>query len=112
MQYPFDARDGFKISKPCSCDVFQANLPAESRRTGITLKEGKRDEHGMEEIEGMFSSPEKSPVKYNGFSNVNETIIGSEGMSMDEGRSFQFSRCHAWVVRCRNCKLILDSNLR
>lgn len=54
------------------------------RRTGITLKEGKRDEHGMEEIEGMFSSPERSPVKYNGLYNENETA-GSEGMSMDEG---------------------------
>lgn len=57
------------------------------RRTGITLKEGKRDEHGMEEIDGIFSSPEKSPVKPNGFNNGNETIIGSEGMSMDEGTS-------------------------
>jgi hypothetical protein len=55
------------------------------RRTGITLKEGKRDEHGMEEIEGMFSSPEKSPAKLNGFNAANETILSSEGMSMDEG---------------------------
>ncbi|BDD57966.1 hypothetical protein MAP00_003280 [Monascus purpureus] len=38
----------------------------------------------MEEIEGMFSSPERSPVKYNGLYNENETA-GSEGMSMDEG---------------------------
>lgn len=83
--------------------MFQANPPAEYRRTGITLKEGKRDEHGMEEIEGMFSSPEKSPVKYNGFGNANETIIGSEGMSMDEGRPFR-----TWVLRCWSCSLILD----
>jgi centromere protein C len=55
------------------------------RRTGITLKEGKRDEHGMEEIEGIFSSPEKSPVRHNGHNAANETIIGSDGMSMDEG---------------------------
>ena len=56
------------------------------RRTGITLKEGKRDEHGMEEIEGMFSSPEKSPANENGFdNNGNETVIGSDGMSLDEG---------------------------
>ena len=56
------------------------------RRTGITLKEGKRDEHGMEEIEGMFSSPEKSPANENGFNNNgNETVIGSDGMSIDEG---------------------------
>ena len=59
------------------------------RRTGITLKEGKRDEHGMEEIEGMFSSPEKSPANENGFdNNGNETVIGSDGMSIDEGTPF------------------------
>lgn len=32
------------------------------RKTGITLKDtGVRDEHGMEPIDGIFSSPEKSP---------------------------------------------------
>ena len=61
------------------------------RRTGITLKEGKRDEHGMEEIEGMFSSPEKSPADENGFdNNGNETVIGSDGMSIDEGTPFYY----------------------
>lgn len=52
------------------------------RRTGITLKEGRRDEHGMEELDGVFSSPEKSPVRFTG----NDTMMGSEGMSIDEGR--------------------------
>lgn len=37
----------------------------------------------MEEIDGMFSSPEKSPAKLNGFDDNDST--GSEGMSMDEG---------------------------
>jgi centromere protein C len=54
------------------------------RRTGITLREGKRDEYGMEEVDGMFSSPDKSPTKYT-FSAGNETIIGSDGMDLDEG---------------------------
>lgn len=50
------------------------------------MREGKRDEHGMEEVEGIFSSPEKSPVKENGFNHHgNETTIGSDGMSIDEG---------------------------
>lgn len=53
------------------------------RRTGITLNQGQLDEHGMEEIDGMFSSPEKSPAKLNGFDDNDST--GSEGMSMDEG---------------------------
>jgi hypothetical protein len=51
------------------------------------LKEGKRDEHGMEEIEGMFSSPEKSPTRLNGFANNNGSIINSDGMSIDDGKS-------------------------
>jgi len=59
------------------------------RRTGITLKEGRRDEHGMEEIDGMFSSPEKSPANENGFNNGND--MGSDGMSMDEGMAFVLS---------------------
>ncbi|KAK2880101.1 hypothetical protein FQN49_000579 [Arthroderma sp. PD_2] len=55
-----------------------SNVGKAGRRTGITLKEGKRDEHGMEEIEGMFSSPDKSPVKANGF--ANDGIMNSEDM--------------------------------
>lgn len=64
------------------------------RRTGITLKEGKRDEHGMEDIEGMWSSPENSPSQDDGASEKNDDSIGSGGMSMDEGM------CNA--LRCRN----------
>jgi centromere protein C len=56
-----------------------------SRRTGITLKEGRIDEHGMEELDGVFSSPEKSPMRSNGIYTGNDTMMGSEGMSMDEG---------------------------
>jgi centromere protein C len=55
-----------------------------NRRTGITLAEGKRDEHGMEEVDGIFSSPEKSPLGENGL--VTSESIGSD-MSMDEGNS-------------------------
>ncbi|KAJ5928035.1 hypothetical protein N7466_006991 [Penicillium verhagenii] len=60
----------------------------QGRRTGITLKEGKRDEHGMEEVDGLFSSPEKSPAKVNGFDDRDsEDSIGSDGMSIDEGNA-------------------------
>lgn len=80
--------------RPESCWLFivmpwrEADQDTFSRRTGITLREGRRDEHGMEELDGMFSSPEKSPLKSNGIYNGNDTIIGSEGMSMDEGTYF------------------------
>ncbi|KAI9923685.1 hypothetical protein ASPWEDRAFT_120584 [Aspergillus wentii DTO 134E9] len=69
-------------------DYDYSNVGTLGRRTGITLKEGRLDEHGMEEIEGMFSSPEKSPAQEDGFNiNGNETTMGSDGMSMDEGNA-------------------------
>ncbi|KAL4941003.1 kinetochore CENP-C fungal-like protein [Aspergillus oleicola] len=63
-------------------DYDYSNVGKAGRRTGITLAEGKRDEHGMEEVDGIFSSPEKSPVGENGFDNSES--MGSD-MSMDEG---------------------------
>jgi centromere protein C len=40
----------------------------------------------MEEVDGLFSSPEKSPAKFNGLENGDiDSSIGSDGMSMDEG---------------------------
>ncbi|KAJ5164725.1 uncharacterized protein N7500_006555 [Penicillium coprophilum] len=69
-------------------DFDYSNVGTKGRRTGISLKEGRRDEHGMEEVDGLFSSPEKSPVELNGFEDVeNDSSIGSEGMSMDEGNA-------------------------
>ncbi|OJJ44190.1 hypothetical protein ASPZODRAFT_849409 [Penicilliopsis zonata CBS 506.65] len=68
-------------------DYDYSNVGTAGRRTGITLKEGKIDEYGMEDLDGMFSSPEKSPVNYNGFDAGDETSIGSDGMSMDEGNA-------------------------
>ena len=57
------------------------------RKTGITLKDtGQRDEHGLEPIDGIFSSPEKSPVKRNGV-NHNATIAEEESMDTGESES-------------------------
>jgi Kinetochore CENP-C fungal homologue, Mif2, N-terminal len=33
------------------------------RKTGITLKQNERDEHGIEVLDGIFSSPAKSPPR-------------------------------------------------
>ncbi|KAJ5383300.1 hypothetical protein N7517_001211 [Penicillium concentricum] len=69
-------------------DFDYSNVGTKGRRTGISLKEGRRDEHGMEEVDGLFSSPEKSSVELNGFEDVeNDSSVGSEGMSMDEGNA-------------------------
>ncbi|PLB39214.1 Cupin domain protein [Aspergillus candidus] len=62
-----------------------SNVGKAGRRTGLTLKEGKRDEYGMEEIEGMWSSPEKSPIGENDFDSRHDVSDGSDGMSIDEG---------------------------
>ncbi|KAK5017254.1 Mif2/CENP-C like-domain-containing protein [Cryomyces antarcticus] len=54
------------------------------RKTGITLKDtGVRDEHGIEPIDGIFSSPAKSPPKNYG-RNGNTTIVSSESMEFAE----------------------------
>ncbi|PYH41164.1 Cupin domain protein [Aspergillus saccharolyticus JOP 1030-1] len=66
-------------------DYDYANVGKAGRRTGITLKEGRRDEFGMEEVDGIFSSPENSPVREHGLDVPNEASSGSDGMSMDEG---------------------------
>ena len=86
----FQCRQSWKVYASHIClinrgpqEVLRYGLTS-SRRTGITLAEGKRDEHGMEEVDGIFSSPEKSPARENGFNNSES--MGSD-MSMDEGRS-------------------------
>lgn len=49
------------------------------RKTGITLADrGVYDEHGLEPISGIFSSPEKSPPKRS------ETVTASESMEIQE----------------------------
>lgn len=54
------------------------------RKTGITLADrGIYDEHGLEPISGIFSSPEKSPPKRGG------TITASESMDMQESTQYR-----------------------
>ena len=85
----WEPREGVLLPPRARPTIDHVNLRPYSvdiRRTGLTLKEGQRDEFGMEEVDGIFSSPEKSPVKVNGFDDPeDEDSIGSEGMSMDEG---------------------------
>ncbi|KAL9106333.1 MAG: hypothetical protein Q9227_008602 [Pyrenula ochraceoflavens] len=65
-----------------------SNLGKAGRRTGVVLPEGKRDQDGLEEITGLFSSPQKpSTAKSNrtaGTSgneeSTNDNIEGSEDM--------------------------------
>lgn len=55
----------------------------------------------MEEVDGLFSSPEKSPVELNGFQDVeNESSVGSEVMSMDEGGPIQCRLTFCRFIAC------------
>lgn len=48
------------------------------------MEERERDEYGMEEVDGLFSSPEKSPANLNGFSPADDDTASSE-MSIEDG---------------------------
>ena len=56
------------------------------RKTGAILKDtGVRDEHGLEPIDGIFSSPEKSPARRNGVRH-DATILEDETMDLGESK--------------------------
>ncbi|KAI9716544.1 MAG: hypothetical protein M1812_005275 [Candelaria pacifica] len=58
------------------------NIGVQGRKTGITLKDtGIRDEHGLEVIDGIFSSPEKPSPKKRGITN-NTTLTSEEDMDI------------------------------
>ena len=69
------------------------------RRTGLTLKEGRRDEHGMEEVEGLFSSPEKSPAKLNGFDDEEEEEEEDDRDSNGSEMSIEDGECETSIFR-------------
>ncbi|KAF1831065.1 hypothetical protein BDW02DRAFT_582393 [Decorospora gaudefroyi] len=59
------------------------------RKTGITLTDrGVYDEHGLEPISGIFSSPEKSPPKRGG------NATGSESMDLQESSIPELATSH------------------
>ncbi|KAL8741793.1 MAG: hypothetical protein Q9190_005636 [Brigantiaea leucoxantha] len=54
------------------------------RATGLTVPElGPRDEHGMEPMKGLFSSPEKSPLNRNGIYEQSTMMEGDVDETMD-----------------------------
>ena len=54
------------------------------RATGLTVPElGPRDEHGMEPMKGLFSSPEKSPLSRNGIYEQSTMMEGDVDETMD-----------------------------
>jgi centromere protein C len=69
------------------------------RKTGITLADrGVYDEHGLEPISGIFSSPEKSPPKRS------DTITASESMDVQESSIPDLTTSHQIL---RNSRTLL-----
>lgn len=68
------------------------------RATGLTVAPlGPRDEHGMEPVSGLFSSPEKSPPKRNGVLQPS-AIDEEEDETMNIGSSMSSSLSLAWYM--------------
>ncbi|KAI4247408.1 MAG: hypothetical protein L6R42_009615 [Xanthoria sp. 1 TBL-2021] len=74
------------------------------RATGITLAPRPLREDGMEETAGLFSSPEKSPPKPNGFSHHSTVIELEEDETMNIGSSTIPEPTE--VIKARNGKSI------
>ncbi|MCJ1384943.1 hypothetical protein MMC17_008061 [Xylographa soralifera] len=82
-----------------------SNIGVAGRKTGITLKDtGIRDEHGLEPIDGIFSSPEKSLVKQNGAGHESTNM---EEEDMDIGESTVPEPTEVLTNRKRNGKPLL-----
>ncbi|CAA9963628.1 Cupin domain containing protein [Pyrenophora teres f. maculata] len=65
------------------------NIGVQGRKTGITLADkGVYDEHGLEPISGIFSSPERSPPKRGG------NATGSESMEIQESSIPELATSH------------------
>ncbi|KAG9241100.1 Mif2/CENP-C like-domain-containing protein [Calycina marina] len=67
---------------------FLFNLGVKGRKTGLTLPDtGLRDEHGLEPMDDLFSSPEKSTRKPNGMNGINHranSTLSSDEMEIGE----------------------------
>ncbi|KAH4178198.1 hypothetical protein HBH43_041680 [Parastagonospora nodorum] len=84
------------------------NVGVQGRKTGITLADrGVYDEHGLEPISGIFSSPEKSPPKRGDAVNASESMDIQESSIPDLTTAHQIlrnSRTHLPPPRSRSPK--------
>ncbi|KAH7089932.1 cupin domain-containing protein [Paraphoma chrysanthemicola] len=84
------------------------NVGVQGRKTGITLADrGVYDEHGLEPISGIFSSPEKSPPRRGGTVTASESMDIQESSIPDLATSHQIlrnSRTHLPPPRSRSPK--------
>jgi len=72
-------REGRARHTPHHSAAAAAHANGHGRKTGITLADrGVYDEHGLEALSGIFSSPEKSPPRRSG------TVTASESMDLQE----------------------------
>lgn len=71
----------YRAGTQTSAVWLHVNIDSVYRKTGITLTDrGVYDEHGLEPISGIFSSPEKSPPKRG------STVTASESMDIQDSK--------------------------
>lgn len=78
-------RSSRQVRNPSEPPTHAAQHSLPPRKTGITLKDtGIRDEHGLEPIDGIFSSPEKSPEKRNNPRQQPDKTLTSSDMDVQQ----------------------------
>ncbi|KAI9788778.1 MAG: hypothetical protein M1816_006559 [Peltula sp. TS41687] len=55
------------------------DVGVQGRKTGITLKQGQRDEHGLELIDGIFSPVAPAPSRPGNDGGLNNALVGGGG---------------------------------
>lgn len=83
------SRLGFAGGECCSSRVVSIPRLTFCRKTGLTVPDsGIRDEHGLEPMDGLFSSPNKAPKssakRKSMAKTANATLSGEEDMEMGE----------------------------
>lgn len=74
------------------------------RRTGVTVPEGRRDEFGLEEITGIFSSPQKAlqnATLHESTVEVSEEMVGMDSTFIREWTMLRRSSYDAQFLQIR-----------
>lgn len=88
------SRLGFAEGQCCSSCVVAISRLTSYRKTGLTVPDsGIRDEHGLEPMDDLFSSPNKAPKsskvsRKSVAKTANATISSEEDMEMGESTLF------------------------
>lgn len=96
------SRLGFAEGEWCSPCAVSKSMLTFHRKTGLTVPDsGIRDEHGLEPMDDLFSSPNKAPKSSAKRKSVaktaNATISSEEDMEMGESMFFDPGSASWWL---------------